>query len=244
MMNGICLLPLIPMRSSSSHTSEMINQVLFGESFEILEKREGWVYIRLFHDHYKGWISEGQYKTISNRISEFRYSNKVYATIKVNNVRQPLVLGSVIPDASLLNILNIDCSLKFCEMNNFRSWFLNISKKYLNSPYMWGGRSPLGIDCSGYTQMVYRFFDICLPRDSHDQSKEGTEIRFQDSKLGDLAFFEKDDRVIHVGIILDKNRIIHSSGKVRIDRLDEQGIFNMSEGMYTHKLQSLKRVFR
>ena len=108
---------------------------------------------------------------------------------------------------------------------------------------MWGGRSPLGIDCSGYTQMVYRFFDIYLPRDSHEQSKEGKEIRLQDAKLGDLAFFEKDDRIMHVGIILNKNRIIHSSGKVRVDRLDEEGIFNMSEGIYTHKLQSLKRVF-
>mgnify|MGYP003978580471 FL=1 len=115
---------------------------------------------------------------------------------------------------------------------------------YLNSPYLWGGRTPFGIDCSGFTQMVYRLQGIDLPRDAYQQAEVGTTLSFvEESEAGDLAFFDNaEGKVIHVGIILDNNHIIHASGKVRIDRIDQQGIFNKEEGKHTHKLRLIKSI--
>ena len=114
----------------------------------------------------------------------------------------------------------------------------------LNAPYVWGGRSPLGIDCSGLTQIVYRLQGIDLPRDAYQQAKVGTTLSFiEESEVGDLAFFDdKEGKVIHVGIILEDNHIIHASGKVRIDRIDQQGIFNSEIGKHTHKLRLIKSI--
>ena len=115
---------------------------------------------------------------------------------------------------------------------------------YLNAPYLWGGRSPLGIDCSGFTQMVYRLQGTKLPRDAYQQAEVGTTLSFiEESQSGDLAFFDdKEGKIIHVGIILENNHIIHSSGKVRIDRIDQQGIFNTEKGHHTHKLRLIKSI--
>ena len=115
---------------------------------------------------------------------------------------------------------------------------------YLNAPYLWGGRTPLGIDCSGLTQMIYRLQGIDLPRDAYQQAKVGTTLSFiEESEPGDLAFFDNEEgKVIHVGIILKDNHIIHASGKVRIDRIDQQGIFNSEIGNHTHKLRLIKSI--
>ena len=115
---------------------------------------------------------------------------------------------------------------------------------YLNAPYLWGGRSPLGIDCSGFTQMVYRLQGINLPRDAYQQAEVGTTLSFiEESDPGDLAFFDNNEgKITHVGIILEENHIIHASGKVRIDRIDQQGIFNTEIGTHTHKLRLIKSI--
>ena len=242
-MYGICLLPVIPMQKLASHKSEMINQVLFGETFKLLEKKEDWTFIKLIHDNYKGWISNTQYELIEKKIKS-HLSNKKNCVITINNIKQPLVLGSMIPtNKTIQRKLKIDFNLDFCNMDDFEKWFLTISKKYLNTPYLWGGRTILGIDCSGFTQMVYRFFNINLPRDSSDQSKKGKKINFKKSKLGDLAFFEQKKKITHVGIILNNQKIIHSSGKVRIDSIDEKGIYNAEIKKHSHKLKVIKRFF-
>ena len=115
---------------------------------------------------------------------------------------------------------------------------------YLNTPYLWGGRSPFGIDCSGFTQVVYRLQGISLPRDAYQQAEIGTTLSFiEESEPGDLAFFDNNEgKIIHVGIILENNHIIHASGKVRIDRIDQQGIFNKEKGQHTHKLRLIKSI--
>ena len=243
-MYGICLLTVIPMRKEKSDTSEMINQVLFGEHFKILKKEKKWSFVELFHDNYKGWVCNKQYSLISKRNIPSLICNKKYCHIKIDNNNQSIVLGSLIPkDEEINKKLKIKSNLNFCKMGKFDIWFNNICKKYLNTPYLWGGRTPFGIDCSGYTQMVFRFFNIYLPRDAYQQEKEGDNIDFLKRKMGDLAFFELNNKITHVGIILKNNKIIHSSGKVKINYIDNLGIYEDPKlKEYTHKLKSIKRL--
>ncbi|MAQ31885.1 MAG: hydrolase Nlp/P60 [Flavobacteriales bacterium] len=242
MLNGICVLPVIPMRETQSDKSEMINQILFGETFVVLEKKHKWSYIKLSHDNYQGWIDNKQFKFIKNTDHKSIVSTKKQASIKINSIRQNLPLGGLIPlDEHLRQEINIAENLRFHDVSH-EKWFPILAKKYLNSPYMWGGRTPNGIDCSGYTQMVYRFFNIKLPRDSKQQSQLGKKLNNNlDAQLGDLAFFGKKKSINHVGIILKRNKIIHASGKVRIDLLDTKGIFNTETNTYSHQLRFIKR---
>ena len=232
------------MRKKKSDKSEMINQILFGETFKIKKQTKQWSHIELYHDKYQGWINNKQYHVIQNKNITHNISNKKQSTLKINSISQPLLLGSLIPkNKKLRKELAISENLSFCKMRPFNTWFIKMVKKYLNSPYLWGGRTPIGIDCSGYTQMVYRFFNKQLPRDAYQQAKEGKKISYlQDVQLGDLAFFETKKSITHVGIILDKKKIIHASGKVRIDMLDEIGIINIDSKLYTHKLKLIKRI--
>jgi len=244
MLTGICVLPVIPMRKKKSDKSEMINQILFGETFYIIKKLSKWSYIELTHDRYQGWIDNKQYELIQSVENNPIISNKKICQITLNNKKQPLILGSLIPkNKYLTSKFKISHNLSFGQTNDFDTWFLKIAKKYLNSPYLWGGRTPLGIDCSGYTQMVYRFFKIQLPRDASEQVNKGESIlNLRNAKLGDLVFFSEKEYITHVGIYLGQNRIIHSSGKVRIDTLDQKGIFNTDSKSYTHILQIIKRL--
>ena len=153
-------------------------------------------------------------------------------------------MGSLIPkNKKIIKEFKINHNLSVHKNLPFEKWFLKISKQYLNAPYLWGGRTQFGIDCSGYTQMVYRFFNVNLPRDSSQQVKLGTTIKnLTESKLGDLLFFGNKVKTTHVGIYLGQSHINHASGKVRIDKIDSTGIFNQNESKYTHKLQIIKRV--
>jgi cell wall-associated NlpC family hydrolase len=128
--------------------------------------------------------------------------------------------------------------------DKFRSGVIDVAKFYLNAPYLWGGKSVFGIDCSGLSQMVFRQFGIKLRRDAYQQAEQGELVGFlQEAKAGDLAFFDNNEgRINHVGIMMDNERIIHASGKVRIDAIDNQGIFNRELNRYTHKLRIIKRV--
>lgn len=233
------------MRKTKSDKSEMINQILFGETFIIQKQDKKWSYVQLLHDKYQGWIDNQQYHIIKNLNIEYRISNKKQSNLKINTISQPLTLGSLIPTSKKLKTdLCISEHLSCYEMNPFNIWFIKMAKKYLNTPYLWGGRTLMGIDCSGYTQMVYRFFKKQLPRDAYQQAKIGKKISYlKDVKLGDLAFFGTTRKITHVGIILRKDEIIHASGKVRIDLLDENGIFNTTSKTYTHKLKLIKRIF-
>tara|TARA_Y100000994_G_scaffold249252_1_gene259941 strand:+ start:488 stop:1225 length:738 start_codon:yes stop_codon:yes gene_type:complete len=244
MLNGICVLTVIPMRKTKSDKSEMINQILFGETFKIKKQEKKWSYVQLNHDKYEGWIDNKQYQVVKNLNTQYKISNKKHAKIKVNNINQSLILGSLIPiNKKLKTRLHISEDLSFHTMQPFKNWFIKMAKKYLNVPYLWGGRTTIGIDCSGYTQMVFRFFNKQLPRDAYQQASVGEEIYdLKDVKLGDLAFFTSNKTITHVGIILRKNKIIHASGKVRIDRLDENGIYNTTSNNYTHKLKLIKRI--
>ena len=253
MKYGISELSIIPMRHSPSDKDEMVNQILFGEHFQVLEKRKKWSKIRLAHDKYEGWICNKQWTEIDkNNYKKLEEEKTVITTdifdIITKDYPQPIVIGSILP-------LHKD-SYTFIGGNKYK--FSGLITKgftekqkiienaliYLNTPYLWGGRSPLGIDCSGFTQMVYRLQGIALPRDAYQQAEIGNTLSFiEESEVGDLAFFDNNEgKITHVGIILENNHIIHASGMVRIDRIDQQGIFNKTLGSHTHKLRLIKNI--
>ena len=253
MKYGISNISIVPIRKEASDQSEMINQILFGEHFKVLDTRKKWVKIRLAHDSYEGWICNKQWKEITE--DDYKQLDKDVPTITTDildivtkEYQQPIVIGSILPffksgHARVNNDLYKFEGLStqgYVKKEKLRENALI----YLNAPYLWGGRSPLGIDCSGLTQMVYRLQGIDLPRDAYEQAKVGTTLSFvEESEAGDLAFFDDDEgKIIHVGIILEENYIIHASGKVRIDRIDQQGIFNNKIGTHTHKLRLIKSI--
>ncbi len=253
MKYGISNISIVPIRKEASDQSEMVNQILFGEHFKVLDERKKWVKIRLAHDSYEGWICNKQWQKISE--DDYKQLDKDVPTITTDILdivtkehQQPIVIGSILPFFKSGHArINHDL-YKFEGLAT--QGYVNKEKLrdnaliYLNAPYLWGGRSPLGIDCSGLTQMIYRLQGIDLPRDAYEQAKVGTTLSFVDeSESGDLAFFDDDEgKIIHVGIILEENYIIHASGKVRVDRIDQQGIFNMEIGSHTHKLRLIKSI--
>ncbi len=252
-MFGICNLSNIPLRIEPSDRSEILSQVLFGEHFEIVEQHNQWVKIKLQFDDYEGWVDEKQFKKITeSNFNKLSNSNIVlngdlieYITNETNFL-MPIPLGSSL---SFLDFLEINSDkyvfegLKFSGINP-KVNIIKTSYLYLNAPYLWGGKTPFGIDCSGFTQMVYKLNGYKLLRDARQQASQGEPLSFiEESEPGDLAFFDNDEgNIIHVGIIMQDNYIIHASGRVRIDRLDHSGIFNAELNKHTHKLRVIKKI--
>ena len=253
MKYGISNLSIVPMRDEAADQAEMVNQILFGEHFKVLESRKKWSKIRLAHDNYEGWICNKQWIEIPEE--DYKQLDKDVSTITTDILdiitkeqHQPIVIGSILPTYKSGYALINNEMYKFDGLTtpgfSQKEKLVENALMYLNAPYLWGGRSPLGIDCSGFTQMVYRLQGISLPRDAYQQAEVGTTLSFvEESEPGDLAFFDnKEGEVTHVGIILADNHIIHASGKVRIDRIDQQGIFNTEIGSHTHKLRLIKSI--
>jgi hypothetical protein len=252
-MFGICNLAIIPLRFEPSDKSEIVSQVLFGEHFEIVDQLKQWSKIKLQYDDYEGWVDSKQFQIISN--SEFNQLSKDVIVLNAdlieyitatNNLLLPIPLGSSL---SFLNHTDINTSsftFEGTKSSGIKSKdnILETAFMYLNAPYLWGGKTPFGIDCSGFTQMVYKLNGYHLLRDASQQSRQGEALSFiEESEPGDLAFFDNEDgKIIHVGIIMDDNYIIHASGKVRIDRLDHLGIYNSDVNKHTHKLRVIKKI--
>jgi len=255
---GFCNLSIVPCRREPSDRSEMTTQLLFGEHFEILEEHKSWVYINSAIDGYKSWIDRKQYLSISkdtfDQLSSAAYSRSSdivgIITETTENISFPVTIGSRLPfikgkEFAIENKkYNFQGSVTTPGAKPKRSRIVEDSFIYLNTPYLWGGRSPFGIDCSGFTQMVYRLNGIKLLRDASQQVEQGETLDFpEEAKPGDLAFFDNDEGAItHVGIVLPDMQIIHASGKVHIDKLDHLGIFSEERRNYTHNLRILKTL--
>jgi len=248
MKYGICNLSIVPIRSEASDKSEQTSQLLYGETFIILDEKTKWTKIKLWFDDYVGWINNKQFEIIDEEQSKLvNKEPQIYSydlVEFVENANQELI---AIPIGSSLNALNI---LKHNYDGNKisgiqeKSNIITTALRFLNSPYLWGGRTPFGIDCSGFTQVVYKLNGYKLERDSHLQAKQGSSLSFiEESESGDLAFFDnKEGEIVHVGIIMDNNHIIHASGKVRVDRIDQTGIYNSQSKKHTHKLRVIKKI--
>ena len=254
---GVCCLSVIPVRADVSGKSEMISQLLFGETFIILSSTKGWAKIVIDHDSYEGWIDEKQYIPISSDEHTLLHAiPKYYSTELVQTVKQDKDRSiSILPGSILYNTPSSDYLMgERTYSYNGKSIKAEIQPSvdrmildaflFLNSPYLWGGRSPFGIDCSGFVQVVARLSGFSLPRDTHQQAEVGEMINMiAEAKPGDLAFFDNEEgRIIHVGIMLENAQIIHASGLVRIDTIDHQGIFREDTKKYTHKLRVIKRI--
>ncbi|MFV9550778.1 NlpC/P60 family protein [Algibacter sp. PT7-4] len=248
MQYGICNLSIVPLRNEPSDTSELVSQVLYGDFFKVLEQRKQWSKIRLAFDKYEGWIdnkqyfeiSEDQYKTLNSETPKLSTDLVEFIEDK-NNQLSPITIGSSLNG---LSILNHQYDGNFINEKVDKSNLIKTAFTFLNTPYLWGGKTPFGIDCSGFTQMVYKLNGYKLLRDASQQATQGEALSFiEESEPGDLAFFDNNEgAIIHVGIIMKDNYIIHAHGKVRIDRLDHSGIYNVDRNTHTHKLRVIKKI--
>ncbi|HOZ30537.1 MAG TPA: C40 family peptidase [Bacteroidales bacterium] len=256
---GICELSYIPMRAGLSHTTEMTNQVLFGELFEIITMRNDWTKIRLFHDNYEAWVETSSITIIEDSeaavedFSKYIICQEPTTLIRLNEKSKiHIPVGSKIPYSSRstkeFKIRNNKYSLpenfKHHKNIDFRMTIIAVADFMINTPYLWGGRTNWGIDCSGFSQLLYSLVDVKLPRDASQQVSLGKTLSFvSEAQPGDLAFFDNDEaQITHVGIIYENGKIIHASGKVKIDNLDHQGIYNKTLKRYSHNLRVVKSI--
>jgi cell wall-associated NlpC family hydrolase len=237
MNKGICNVTVAPVRAEGSDKAEIVTEILFGESADILEVNKNWTKIKMHYDGYEGWMDTKQLKPVTDEDFAKRKVTVVtedFSSVIMNDGKTLLSMGSEVEFPAVASRRSHD----------LRESIALTAKEFINVPYLWGGKSFFAVDCSGFTQLVYKIHNIKLPRDASQQVEIGESLTFvEESQPGDLAFFENPEgKIIHVGIMLDNQRIIHASGKVRIDTLDSTGIFNKEMNKHTHKLRVIKNV--
>lgn len=255
MNKSVVQVSVAPVRKEPSDAAEMVTQLLFGELCEVLDTNKQWNKIKVEYDSYEGWVDSKQ--ILNLELDKFllfsqktSYIIEPFSLLIYNNQPFPVTLGAEIHHLNENNIFELSPNHKFIveeSLNNQKlekNKLLDIAFKYINTPYLWGGKSPYGIDCSGLTQMVYKIAGYQLPRDAYQQAEVGQVLSFiEEAEPGDLAFFENEEgKIVHVGIILPSQKILHAHGRVRIDSLDYTGIFNLDLNRYTHQLRLMRRI--
>lgn len=257
MAGGICFLSLVALRSKPAETAEMVNQLLFGELFELLEQQGNWLHIRTFHDNYTGWCYQKQLWLLSNETLEvLMESSYHFVSSQVARISSPGNPPLLITAGSKLYTLPSGEYVgpegrKFTIQEGAASFSIpfngsemtELAIDWLKVPYLWGGRSPFGVDCSGFIQILFRLFGISMKRDARDQALQGQLVNLiAESRAGDVAFFDNEEgEITHTGLITGSGSLIHASGEVRIDPLDHYGIYDHSAGKYSHKLRIIRR---
>jgi len=248
----ICENVFVPLRSGPSHRSEMLSQVLFGEKYQVLDQSGHWFKIVTLFDNYTGWVDINHIQQTEDKAKGTGHVlNRSLLCYKNDKTKMILEAGCEIYNPDLENKKFTIGKNIYTTSGDFSSnrittndSFADLAMKFINSPYIWGGRIPSGIDCSGFTQLVYKIRGIPIPRDSWQQAEKGTDVSFIDEAVpGDLVFFDNErGRISHVGMILSKGLVIHASGRVRIDNIDHQGIYKNEIKGYSHHLRTIRRI--
>ncbi len=238
MRYGICKLSVVPMRKEASHESELVSELLFNDIYEIIDENDEWVMVRCLFDSYEGWVRKLQHLEIDEKeYNECLKKDKYIITSPITYYNNKVLsFGSKIfeeRDNTILLRKKFDSRI-----------MVESAIKLLDTPYRWGGKSVMGIDCSAFVQLCAKVAGFKLPRDASQQVNHGVTVNFiSEARSGDLAFFENENRrITHVGILLSNDKIIHASGKVRIDTFDQTGIFNKETNRHTHVLSVIKRL--
>lgn len=248
---GIAVISQIPIRETPSNRAQMVNQLIFGETYDVIEFFDKeWVQIRCHYDNYEGYIAANQFYKLNIAYNNSLIVKSKIACCSFNNGTSLLSMGSNLPNFNEGNFKINDVSGTFESADKLNpsestaNLLENRTNSWLNVPYLWGGRSVFGVDCSGFTQVIYKTLNVFLPRDAYQQAELGENVYFiEGSQCGDLAFFDnEEERITHVGIILPNRKIIHASGKVKVDTLDHRGIFCSETKKYTHQLRIIKRI--
>lgn len=257
MTKSICAYGFIPLRSEPAESAQMVTQILFGETFTVLSVEERWARVCCDFDNYEGWIDAKLITQLPDwEVNSWLHGDSFIVTVpQIKVISEPdkhsrlITGGSRIvlngSDMSSFVIANKEYYLSGNPFHNKKiSNIQELAMNYLYTPYLWGGRTFYGIDCSGLVQIVYKMLGVKLPRDASQQVDHGETVSFVEEAVpGDLAFFDNaDGRIVHVGICMGKGEIIHASGEVRLDKLDHQGIFNKELKKYSHKLRVIKRI--
>ena len=248
----ICENVFVPLRSGPSHRSEMLSQILFGEKYTIIDESGKWLKIESLFDNYTGWIDVDHLQhSESKDDAKGHVLVKSLLCYKKDKTKMVLEPGCEIYNPDFKNYKFTADKSAFSTSPDFNESFISTkdsladtAMKFINSPYIWGGRIPSGIDCSGFTQLIYKIHGTALPRNSWSQAEKGETVSFiNESKPGDLVFFDNErGSITHVGMMISNGLIIHASGRVRIDTIDHQGIFKQEIGGYSHHLRTIKRI--
>jgi cell wall-associated NlpC family hydrolase len=260
MIRAICCVPVSPLRAEPSHRTEMVSQLVFGECCEILEdthpsKTAGdWRRIRGKYDGYEGWCQPAHLVEVDDEEYE---ANGVMLTPEWVTALEYNGHPMMVPMGSYLTAMKNgrahwrknqvhykgktwDPAAAATDAKSIRQ----LTYKFLNVPYLWGGKSVFGLDCSGFTQTVYKMLGVALLRDAYQQAGQGEAVGFlEETRTGDLVFFDNDEgKITHVGILLNAHEVIHASGKVRIDKIDNMGIVQSENFQRTHHLRVIRRL--
>ncbi len=250
-MSWISVVPVAPLRAEPAHRSEMVSQLLFGESCDMLETGNDFVWVKAVYDGYTGWCQRSQLADAGDAyISDSSFVAAYTGEVLINGESCVVPHAAHIEPGELIaggyTILSLVENAHRPVVDDDKAALIKAyAFRYLNTAYLWGGKSVFGVDCSGLVQQVFKMAGIWLPRDSADQAGQGHTVEFlQSARLGDLAFFDNDEgHITHAGIMLSNHEIIHASGYVHADPIDNAGIIHHITGARTHRLRIIKRLF-